>query len=336
MSYKSRPILYLLAVLAAATPTAATDGARPGPRLAAPPSASDPATAPAAGATQKVDPRRFGAKPADPAYGAFQRGLYKTALNLAMPRAEAGEAPAQTLVAEILSRGLGVKRDEAAAAKWYQLAAEQGVPEAQFQYALMLLDGRFVTKDTKAAFALMQASAEAGNPLAQFNYAQLLVKRDPGPRGIEAAYPYYEKAANAELPDAQYAMSQMLANGVGGKKPDEVEARKWLARAARQNYDTAQLDLGSWLISGRGGERDLKSGFAWLKRAAEGGNVAAQNRVAKLYMQGIGTEPDSIFAAAWYILARRAGLFDPIMDDFMNGLTQDEIKTALGRANRLR
>ncbi|MET0576059.1 MAG: tetratricopeptide repeat protein [Mesorhizobium sp.] len=317
-----------------AVPAAAADGDRPKAAPVIPPAASE--SAPAAATTDNVDPLRFGARAPDEAYGAFQRGLYKTALNLALPRAKEGDKAAQTLVAEILSRGLGIKRDETAAAKWYELAAEQGVPEAQFQYALMLLDGRFVKKDKKAAFALMEASAEAGNALAQFNHAQLLIQRDPGPRGAELALPYYQKAAEADLPDAQYAMAQILANGVGGKKPDDVEARKWLVRAAKQNFDTAQLDLGTWLISGRGGERDQKSGFAWLKRAAEGGNVAAQNRVAKLYMQGIGTEPDSIFAAAWYILARRAGLFDPIMDDFMNGLTTEEIKTALGRANRLR
>jgi TPR repeat protein len=327
VSRKPVSFFCILAILAtAAIPATAADGGRPR-------AATTEKPGPAA---TNVDPMRFGAKPPDEAYGAFQRGLYKTALNLALPRAKAGEAPAQTLVAEILSRGLGVKRDEAEAAKWYQLAAEQGIPEAQFQYALMLIDGRFVEKDKKQAFALMQAAAEAGNALAQFNYAQLLTQREPGPRGIEQALPYYEKAANAELPDAQYAMSQILANGVGGRKPNDVEARKWLVRAARQNFDTAQLDLGSWLISGRGGERDVRSGFAWLKRAAEGGNVAAQNRVAKLYMQGIGTDPDSIFAAAWYILARRAGLFDPVMDDFMNGLTPEELKTALGRANRLR
>jgi uncharacterized protein len=309
----------LLAIAAvAAGPARATDGDRPG-------STAD-----------KVDPQRFGGKPADPAYGAFQRGLYITALNLAKPRAEKGDAAAQTLVAEILSRGLGVKRDDAAAAKWYRLAAEQGIPEAQFQYALMLIDGRYVEKDKKEALALMQAAAEAGNALAQFNYAQLLVQAEPGERGLEQALPYYKRAAQAELADAQYAMSQILANGVGGMKPDDLEARKWLARAAHQNFDTAQLDLGSWMISGRGGERNAKAGFAWLKRAAEGGNVAAQNRVAKLYMQGIGTEPDTTFAAAWYILARRAGLFDPVMDDFLNGLTPEELKTAIGRANRLR
>ena len=279
---------------------------------------------------------RFGGPPADAAYGAFQRGLYMTALNLAMPRAEAGDSAAQTLVAEILSRGLGVARDEAKAAKWYQLAAEQGVPEAQFQYALLLLDGRFVKKDPQGAYALMQSAAEAGNRLAQFNFAQLLIDRERGEAGITKAVSYYQRAADGGLADAQYAMSQIFANGVGGKRRDEAEARRWLLLAARQNFDTAQVDLGTWLIEGRGGPRDLKAGFGWMKRAADSGNVAAQNRVAKLYMGGIGTEPNSIDAAAWYFLARRAGLSDPEMEDFLHGLTDEEQKQALARANRLR
>jgi TPR repeat protein len=288
------------------------------------------------GAATGVDQDRFGGPPADPAYGAFQRGLYITALNLAMPRAEAGNAAAQTLVAEILSRGLGVKRDEATAAKWYQLAAEQGVPEAQFQYALMLIDGRFVAKDPQGAYALMQAAAEAGNRLAQFNFAQLLTEREPGAAGMAKAMAYYRRAADGGLADAQYAMSQLYANGVGGVKRDEVEARRWLLLAARQNFDTAQLDLATWLVEGRGGPRDLEAGFGWMKRAAEGGNVAAQNRLAKLYMGGLGTEPDAIDAAAWYFLARRRGLTDPEMEDFLRGLTDEEMKKALERANRLR
>lgn len=297
-----------------------------------------PAKQETTGATRAegVDQERFGGPPADAAYGAFQRGLYMTALNLALPRAEAGDSAAQTLVAEILSRGLGVARDEARAAKWYQLAAEQGVPEAQFQYALMLLDGRFVKKDAQGAYALMQAAAEAGNRLAQFNFAQLIVQREPGNAGMTKAVAYYQRAADSGLADAQYAMSQIYANGAGGKRRDDAEARRWLLLSARQNFDTAQLDLGTWLVDGRGGPRDLKAGFGWMSRAAHAGNVAAQNRLAKLYMGGIGTEPNSTDAAAWYFLARRAGLTDPEMEDFLRGLTDEEQKKALERANRLR
>lgn len=296
-----------------------------------------PGAAPSGATTPAgVDPDRFGERPADVAYGAFQRGLYKTAYNLALERAKNGDPAAQTLVAELLSRGLGMKRDDKSAADWYRRAAEQGVPEAQFQYALMLLDGGHVDKDEKQAFALMQAAAEAGNRLAQFNLAQMIMDQERSDASVARAVDYYERAAKAGLADAQYAMAQVRANGIGGRKQDIVEARKWLTLAARQNYDTAELELGTWLVEGRGGLKDERSGFNWLMRAAQGGNVAAQNRLAKLYMNGLGTEPDSVLAAAWYILARRSGLTDPVMDDFMDGLTDEEQKTALERANRLR
>lgn len=344
---RSRLLLPLLGLLMATAPVVATEPVVLSPEkpiaavdtekpietpLPQPATTAEPGPLPSA---DTINPERFGAKPSDAAFGAFQRGLYMTAYNLALVRAKNGDPAAQTLVAEILSRGLGVPLNAGEAAKWYALAAEQGVPEAQFQYALMLLDGRYVKKDEKQAHALMQAAAEAGNRLAQFNFAQLLVGEDPGPMGLVRAVPYYERAAATGLADAQYAMSQVYANGVGGKTKDEARARLLLAQAALQNYDTAQFDLGGWLIDGRGGARDLKSGFGWTKRAAESGNVAARNRLGKLYMAGIGIEPDTILAGAWYILARRAGLIDPEMEDFMEGLTQDEAKQALQKANRL-
>jgi TPR repeat protein len=336
------PFLLAIAPLAAAAEPAALPQDRPSAAAGADKPIANPLPQPATTAepgplpsAATVNPERFGARPADAAFGAFQRGLYLTAYNLALVRAKNGDPAAQVLVAEILSRGLGVPLNAAEAAKWYAAAAEQGMPEAQFQYALMLLDGRFVKKDEKQAHALMQAAAEAGNRLAQFNFAQLLVSEDPGDSGLTRAVPYYERAAATGLADAQYAMAQIYANGVGGKKKDDARARLLLAQAALQNYDTAQYDLGGWMIDGRGGKRDLKAGFGWVKRAADGGNVAARNRLAKLYMGGIGTEPDLVLAGAWYILARRAGLIDPQMEDFMEGLTDDQTKQALQKANRL-
>lgn len=288
------------------------------------------------GPTVDVDPKRFGASPSDAAFGAFQRGLYLTALDLALPRAEKGDAAAQTLVAEIYARGLGVRRDDKKAAELYEKAADQGVAAAKFEYALYLMEGSVVPKDEKRAVELMKEAADAGNRLAAFNYAQMLVGKDDSAAGLEKAYDYYEKAADAGLADAQYAMSQAFANGIGGKIRNDVEARRWLLLAARQNYDTAELDLGTWLVEGRGGTVDLEGGFRWLKQAAEGGNVAAENRLAKLYMNGIGVKADKVEAGAWYVLARRAGLSDPQMDIFFGNLSVDEQKQAIGRANKLR
>ena len=147
---------------------------------------------------------------------------------------------------------------------------------------------------------------------------------------------WYQRAAEQGLADAQYAMAQFLANGYADTPADPEKAREWLQKAARQSYDTAQLDLGTWLVLGRGGPKNERAGFSWLLRAAVSGNVAAQNRVAKLYVAGIGTQPDMVMGAAWYIVARRGGLRDDEMDDVMNGLTTGETRQALERANRLR
>lgn len=282
-----------------------------------------------------VDPARFGLRPSDEAFGAYQRGLYLTAHNLAKPLAENGNAPAQVLLAELLARGLGVPRDETAAARWYREAALQGIPEAEFQYALLLLEGRFFDKDREEAARLMRRAADAGNRFAQFNIAQLLVQQRPGRAGMREALPYFRLAAEAGLADAQYAMSQILSSGAANIAPDDEEAMRWLTLAARQNYDTAQVDLGTWLVEGRAGRRNAEAGFRWLKLAADNGNIAAQSRVAKLYRAGVGIEADPIEAAAWYILARRGGLIDRELDVFMEGLTDEDRRKALERANRL-
>jgi len=310
-------------------PPAAKPAEQRGSRPAAPNNEPAEAQRPS---TPAVDPSRFG-KVLDEAFGAYQRGHYLTALKTARPRAEAGDAAAQTLIAEIYARGLGVRRDGKEAAKWYGKAADQGDPEAQLQYGLMLLDGEFVKHDFDRAFELMRKAADAGKPLAQFNLAQMMM--ESGAKESDAVA-WYERAADAGLPDAQYAMAQIHANGAGGKAPDEAEARRWLERAARQNFETAQLDLGVWLIEGRGGARNLEEGFRWLKRAAESGNVAAQNRLAKAYMAGLGTEPDPILAASWYMTARRAGLTDMDMEDFLAGLTDEQVEQATQRSTELR
>jgi TPR repeat protein len=296
--------------------------------------------APAAAAPVNPDPdavrrSRFAERPSDAAYGAFQRGYYITALNLATPLALEGDAAAQTLIGEIYSRGLGVRRDLPTAIEWYEKAAEQKVPEALFQLAMILHDGNAEFRDRPRAARLLEQAADAGHSLAQFNFAQILAADERMPEAVERAVAYYEKAARAGLADAQYAMAEVFRHGIAGRETDPVEARRWLELAAAQNHDTAQIELGTMLVEGEGGARDEKAGFSWLMRAAASGNAAAQNRVAKLYRAGIGVEPDRVEASAWYLRARRAGLTDPLMEDQLDGLTEEELDEARKRADAL-
>src|SRR5690606_4730628 len=85
--------------LSAAPPAEGPAGGRVAPPDAAAPDAAAPdAVAPDPDAVRRS---RFSERPSDAAYGAYQRGYYITALNLATPLALEGDAAAQTLIAEI-------------------------------------------------------------------------------------------------------------------------------------------------------------------------------------------------------------------------------------------
>lgn len=272
----------------------------------------------------------------DEAYGAFQRGRYLTAMELALPRAQLGDPAAQTLVAEVLDRGLGVKRNREQAMFWYEQAANGGDPTGMFKYAILLMERSGSKEDRAKADELMKKSADLGNASAQFNYAQVLVADSPGEKGLRAALPYYEKSAEQGIADAQYAVAQIYLNLKGLPEAQTRRAREWLLRAARAGFDTAQLDLGMWLINGTAGERDYEAGFKWLKRAAGGGNAVAQSKLAQLYIHAIGTKADPVEAAKWFVLARRAGLNDPSLEDFYLGLSDTQQKAAVDAANKYR
>lgn len=274
--------------------------------------------------------------PVDDAFGAFQRGYYLTAFQKALPRAQLGDPAAQTMIAELMAQGLGVKRDTKNAAFWYEKAAEGGNETAMFKYALILMEGRDVARDRKKADEWMHKAADGGEPSAQFNWAQILVADNPGVKGLELALPYYEKSAEQGIADAQYAVAQIYINLENVPKEKKDQARMWLARAAAAGYDTAQLDLGLWLVSGVGGKVDLEGGFNWMRIAAYRGNVVAQNKLAHLYINAIGTKQDPVEAAKWYVISRRAGLKDAELEDFYLGIEDFQQKDAIEAANKFR
>ena len=68
---------------------------------------------------------------ADLVYGAYQRGLYKTAFDLATTRAQYnGDPKAMTMLGELYANALGIKRDYAKAVEWYQRAAMPATAKA--------------------------------------------------------------------------------------------------------------------------------------------------------------------------------------------------------------
>ncbi len=270
----------------------------------------------------------------DLAFGAFQRGYYLTAFELALPRAQLGDPKAQTLIAEMYDKGLGVARDPKEATAWYGIASGNNDREAQFGYAVKLLEGKYVAKDLKEATRLMKLAADSGQSTAAFNYAQIVLDQKPTTAGVKEALPYLEKAAEQQIADAYYALAQIYRSGKLNGYPEDGKAQEWLLKAAKAGVDTAQVELAIWLANGTAGIKDEKNAFAWMSRAAFSGNIIARNRLAKMYAEGVGTRPDPVEAAKWHILAQRAGLNDSWLDDYINSIDRKLLAEALDKANR--
>ena len=169
-----------------------------------------------------------GAIPADPpdrAYGAFQRGFFLTAFAFALQNAKKEDAKAQTLLGELLARGLGVKQDDKEAAGWYELAANNGDPEAQYALSRFYLDGRGVDKDPARAATYLEHASRSGQPDALRELAYLLLEGKGREKNPLLAAAYLRRAADDGDMDSQYALAGLFMEGVGVAQSEQSAAR---------------------------------------------------------------------------------------------------------------
>ena len=263
----------------------------------------------------------------DDAFGAFQRGYYLTALALALPRAEKADPAAQTLIAEIYAKGLGVAENVARASSWYALAAKNGDRMAAFELGLLYLNGDGVPKNRQRAGELFKQAADKGYPPAEYNLALLHVEGTDVSPSLTSAATLMKSAADAGLPEAQYDYGTMLMEGAGAP-PNPAEGARQIGLAAAQGLVEAEIDYATLLYLGQGVAKNLKEAVGWYERAANAGNPVAQDRYAKLLAVGEGIELDLKQAAMWRALARRQGLNDPLLDKLLAGISQADLNSA--------
>ena len=106
-----------------------------------------------------------------PAWAAWKQGLaaysagdFGAALNEWRPLAERGDVRAEEMLGYMYDLGEGVAENDAAAAKWYLLAASQGSPDAQLNLGILYFDGSGVPKDDVAALMWLSLAAATWIP----------------------------------------------------------------------------------------------------------------------------------------------------------------------------
>lgn len=319
-------ILTLLALLISTQATLAQDRIPPAPdpveELNAPTNTDD-AREPV---EQEVDP--FALDPSV-AYEAFAAGNYARAFDLAIIFAGRDDVASMRLVGQMLANGLGVDQDQPEAAAWYTLAAEAGDPEAAYLLATMKLDGVFIERDEVGAASLLSAAADVGHIPALQVLGMLHLEGRGVDRNLDVGADMIQEAAQAGDVTAQYTLGILYAEGAGVRQ-DTRASYDWFERAARRGNVEAQIEFALGLLNGEAANPDdsqdqtLEDAIFWLRRAAEGHNPVAENRLAHAYAQGIGVRLDPVMAAYMHARAVSGGLADARLDSFVASLSDEQ------------
>jgi localization factor PodJL len=157
-----------------------------------------------------------------------------------------------------------------------------------------------------AAVSPEPAIAEAAQAVAPLDlaFAQATRAIEAGKPGGLAAL---KAVADQDHPQAQFYLAQLYESGRQGVAQNEVEARRWTARAAEGGEPRAMHNLGLYYFRGEGGPQDLASAAQWFRKAAELGVVDSQYNLGVMYQSGSGVQKDPAEALKWLTLAAAQG-----------------------------
>jgi TPR repeat protein len=120
-----------------------------------------------------------------------------------------------TLLGELYSNALGIKRDDAKAAEWYKQAADRGDREAMFALGMMRIAGRAGPANREEGARLLASSAKLGKAAAAYNLGLLYLEGQTFPQDVKRAAELFRQAADAGNPEAQYALATLYKEGRG-------------------------------------------------------------------------------------------------------------------------
>lgn len=125
--------------------------------------------------------------------------------------------------------------------EWEETAAK-GTPEDQYKLAKLYRDGDGMPKDLAAAAKWFQKAAEAGHAKAQYQLGLLYHEGMGVTQNFQEAIKWYTKAAEQGNGNAQEKLGFMYWTGEGVQQ-NYVEAYKWLSLAAAEGEGKAAKGL---------------------------------------------------------------------------------------------
>ena len=160
-------------------------------------------------------------------YARYQGGDYRQALTEWRRAAAQGDAPAESNLGVMYTKGQGVPQNYAKALKWYRLAAAQHFAMAEFSLGFVYTYGQGVPQNYAKALKWFRRAAAQGDAPAESNLGVMYTKGQGVPQNYAKALKWYRLAAAQGYAHAEYNLGVMYAEGQGVPQ-DYVKAYKWL------------------------------------------------------------------------------------------------------------
>ena len=177
--------------------------------------------------------------------------------------------------------------------------AARGVPEAQRHVGYRRLLGRGMERDEAAALREFEAAANQGDELAQFNLGYMHMRGMSVPQNFTEAKRRFEAAASKDLPAAHNGLGVLAFNGHGGTK-NLTAAREHFERGAERGDPDSQFNLASMHAQGLDVPKNETRALELYAGANEAGHWRAPLAIAIAHRAGAGTEPDCAVAAHYF------------------------------------
>jgi len=219
--------------------------------------------------------------------------------------ADAGHVESQYNAARCFERGWGCRRSMGMALNYYIKAKENNLPEAKLRYAELLYSGVPEEKSEYGKFPALKAD----------KYAALELMRETA-KTFDAAKLSLIKHLFVDAPQHGQELRTRLKHYAATPSP----------------HPEMLLLYSSCLRSGIGGEVDIPTGTAILKRAADAGNMEAIAQLAEAMELGIGTSYDPQKALKLTQLAAQKGNQRTMVNLGIAHLTGINIKYAPDKA----
>ena len=217
-------------------------------------------------------------------------------LQRAMADALAGNSAAAFGLGLLFTSGTAVQRDDAAAGRWFTVAARNGHPDACIQLGHRYLCGVGLAPDDKAAAYWFYKAAASGDHTAMIALGSLYAAGRGVPQDWTSALHWWEQAGHWRFVGDAYACGLGVA-------PDNERALAMYRKGAAAGDASSATQVGHMLAGGCTARPDDEAAFKAYKTAADEGYPERQLGVSQLYFEGRGVASSPYDAYLWARLA---------------------------------